>query len=559
MLRYLKISNMAIIDKVEVEFHDGFNALTGETGAGKSILIGALNLLLGARVSPDMLRTGEEEAAVEGLFELPHDVPLPIDLPEVPAKTDEVILARRVYASGRSRCFVNGTLVTQQTLQTLGKSLVSIFGQNEQQVLLNPDEHIEVLDRFGGLEELTRQTSAAYHDWTQSVRALEKARTRLEEVERQGRENNAAVEELAAANLKEGEEEELVQDREILKKAGQIREKAFEAYHGLYGKSGSIMERFSEVRKAVEYLASANPKLARIKDDLEDVLYRIEDLVREIRGVSDSAHSDPVRMEQIDERLALIRRLKRKYGLEVKGLIAQLEELGKEADEVFEIRAELRRLETAAAEWREAYLGRARNLSGERRKAAATLEAAMKKELAELAMPEASFIAVWEELGEENGTPVGLEKVEFFLGANPGESPRPLARVASGGELSRIMLALKALQADQRGLSTVIFDEVDAGIGGHTAVAVGERLARVSRRQQVLCVTHLHQIAALADHHLSVRKSVGRGRTRIEVTPLNREMRVEELTRMLGAAPGSESAREHVRRLMDLPGVEVPP
>ncbi len=557
MLRYLKISNLAIIDKVEVEFRDGFNALTGETGAGKSILIGALNLLLGARVTADIIRTGEAEAAVEAVFELPEGLALPADLEGVSIDADELILARRVYSSGRSRCFVNGSLVTLQTMQTLSKSLISIFGQNEQQVLLNPEEHVEVLDRFGGLEEVARRTSDAHHRWTESIRVLERARERLRDVERQTSENTASIEELTAASLKEGEEEELVAEREVLKKAVQIRDKAFEAYQGLYGKSGSIMERFSDVRKAVEYLASANPKLTRIRDDLQEILYRMEDLAREVRSVGETAHSNPMRLEQIEERLATIRRLKRKYGLDTKGLIAHLEEIGKEAGEVFEIRSAVKKLEAAAVENRDAYLGHARTLSGQRKKAAARLEASMKDELAELAMPAASFLVAMDDLREGQGKPGGLEKVELLLAANPGESPRPLARVASGGELSRVMLALKALHADQRGLSTVIFDEVDSGIGGHTAVAVGVRLARVSQRQQVLCVTHLHQIAALADHHLSVSKSVRGGRTRIEVTPLNREKRVDELTRMLGAAPGSESAREHVRRLMDLPRAEA--
>jgi DNA repair protein RecN (Recombination protein N) len=557
MLRYLTISNLAIIDKVEVEFRDGFNVLTGETGAGKSILIGALNLLLGSRATPDIVRTGEEEAAVQAVFEVPDGMALPVDLPEIGAATDELILARRVYSTGRSRCFVNGSVVTQQMMQAVGKSLISIFGQNEQQVLLNPEEHVEVLDRFGGLEHLARETSDAYDRWTESIKTLEKTRKGLEEAERRTVENAASIEELTTADLKEGEEEELVTEREVLKKAVQIRDRAFEAYQDLYGKSGSIMERFSDVRKAIEYLASANPKLTRMRDDLQEILYRMEDLAREVRSAGETAHSNPMRLEQIEERLASIRRLKRKYGLEIKGLIAHLEEIGNEAGDVFGLRSAVKKLEAVVGENRESYLHHARALSAARSMSAAKLEAAMKEELAELAMTQASFLVELDRLTEENGKPGGLEKVEFLLAANPGESARPLARVASGGELSRIMLALKALHADQRGVSTVIFDEVDAGIGGHTAVAVGERLARVSQQQQVLCVTHLHQIAALADHHLSVSKSVKSGRTRIEVTPLSREKRVDELARMLGAAPGSESAREHVRRLMDPAGAEV--
>jgi DNA repair protein RecN (Recombination protein N) len=558
MLRLLNISNLAIIDHVEIEFQDGFNVLTGETGAGKSILIGALNLLLGSRVTPDLIRTGEDEAQVEALFEVPHQSLLPRELSDALTGTGELILVRRLFRSGRSRCFINGNLATLAILDSAGRSLVSIFGQREHQVLMNPDEHVEILDRFGGLDERLQQTTRAFHSWKSSVREWEQAVTRLEELERVARENADAAEELTEASLKEGEEEELAVERDVLRKAAQIREKAFEAYQALYGRSGSIIESFADVKKAADYLASVNQKLVGMKDNLEEALYRIEDVALELRGVAEKSQGDPVRLEQIEERLALIKRLKRKFGTDLQGLLRHLENLNQGAGEVFEARSRLKKLEQEVTHNREAYLVAARSLSAARQDAAARLEVSMKGELNELAMPAAAFSVEFEHLGEEKGLASGLEKVEFFLSANPGETPRPLARVASGGELSRIMLAVKALQADDHRTATVIFDEVDAGIGGHTAFAVGSRLARVAARQQVLCVTHLHQIAAMADHHLSVRKSVRGGRTRIEVTPLDRETRVSELTRMLGASPGSESAREHVRRLMDLPAAEVP-
>ncbi|MEJ2716137.1 MAG: DNA repair protein RecN [Deltaproteobacteria bacterium] len=558
MLRLLKISNLAIIDRVEIEFQDGFNVLTGETGAGKSILIGALNLLLGSRFTPDLIRTGEDEANVEALFEVPEQSSLPHELSEVVTRTGELLLARKVFRSGRSRCFINGNLATLAMLDSAGGSLVSIFGQREHQVLINPDEHVEILDRFGGLDEALQQTSRTFHSWKDSVRTMEQAVSRLEELERVAKENADAAEELTAASLKEGEEEELASERDILRKAAQIRERAFEAYQALYGRSGSIIESFADVKKAADYLASINQKLVGMKENLEEALYRIEDVALELRGIAEKSQGDPVRLEQIEERLALIKRLKRKFGTDLQGLLLHLENLNQGAGEVFEARSRVKQSEQEVRQNREAYLAAAQSLSAARKDAAAKLEASMKRELNELAMPSAAFSVEFEYLGEEKGLSSGLEKVEFFLSANPGETPRPLARVASGGELSRIMLAVKALQADDRRTGTVIFDEVDAGIGGHTAFAVGSRLARVAARQQVLCVTHLHQIAAMADHHLSVRKSVRGGRTRIEVTPLDRETRVSELTRMLGASPGSESAREHVRRLMDLPAAEVP-
>lgn len=555
MLRYLKISNLAIIDRVEVEFGEGFNALTGETGAGKSILIGALNLLLGARSTADAIRTGEEEAQVEALFEVSEPLSIPEDFQDH-AATGEIVFSRKISRSGRSRCSINGALASLNMLQTVGPALVSIFGQHEHQVLLDPDEHIEILDRHGGLEDRVKLVADAYSAWKKTERELASALNRVQELERQSRENSHTVEELGKALLKEGEEDELAQERETSKRAVQIRERAFEAYQTLYSKSGSIISSLSEVRKAVDFLVSVNPKLSGIKENLEESVYRIEDVALELRDLGQNFNCDPARLEQIEERLALIRRLKRKYGKDVPGLIELHDSLSKEAGNLMDAEGSINKLRSAASKNRETYFQVSRALSEARREAAERLEHAMKEELSELAMPQAAFSVSFEELDPEKASPKGMERLEFFLAANPGEAARPLARVASGGELSRVMLALKALQTDARGASTVIFDEVDAGIGGNTAFAVGSRLARVARKQQVLCVTHLHQIAAMADYHFSVRKFVTEGRTQIQVLPLASEDRVVELTRMLGATHDPDSVKEHVKRLMELPVAE---
>jgi len=549
---------LAIIDQVDVEFHDGFNVLTGETGAGKSILIGALNLLLGARSSADIIRTGEEEAQVEGLFEIPEEIVLPGDVDHDLRSTGELIITRRVLRSGRSRCSINGSLASLGMLQAVGQSLVSIFGQHEHHVLLDPAEHADMLDRFGCLDELKKATAAGFSAMKSAEEDLLRARKQAEEHEHQAQENSETVNELTAASLKSGEEEGLVAERDLLKKAVQIREKAFEAYHALYSRSGSLIAELSDVKKAVDYIASANPKFSGMSDGLDEAVYRLEDVALELRDVTETLHSDPARLEKIEERLGLIRRLKKKYGRDLGGLIDYLETLDQEAGGFAEAASEVKKLAAKSERARESYREAARELSAARRTAAKNLDVAMKAELKELAMPDARFTVTFTALEDGKGTADGLERTEFYLASNPGEDSRPLARVASGGELSRIMLALKALQVDNRGAGTVIFDEVDTGIGGHTASAVGTRLARVAARQQVLCVTHLHQIAALAHHHLCVRKSVKQGRTRIEVTPLDHDRRVEELTRMLGASPDSESVKEHVRRLMDsCPAAEV--
>ncbi|MEW6140765.1 MAG: DNA repair protein RecN [Thermodesulfobacteriota bacterium] len=555
MLRYLKISHLAIIDRVEVEFREGFNVLTGETGAGKSILIGALNLLLGAKAGADMIRTGEEEAEIEALFEIPDSVSLP---GEVQVDVGgELILSRKILRSGRSRCSINGSLATLGMLQAVGRSIVSIFGQHEHQTLLDATAHLGILDRFGGLDDLRSEVSRAFAAWGASARSLDRAVASLQQLEHAGRENAAAALELTAAALKPGEEEQLLEERNRLKNAVQVREKAFEAYHSLYGRSGSLLESFGDVRKALEYLASTDEKLVHLRETLEDALYRIEDVALEVRDIAERAQSNPARLEQIEDRLTLIRRLKKKYGLDVPGLVDYLAAISEEEGNVLEARNLVKRLHAELDRNRSVYLDAARKLSTERRKAAVRLEGAMKKELSDLAMEQAELRVVFHDLGEGSFTADGMETAELYLAANPGEVARPLARIASGGELSRIMLSVKALQADSESACTVVFDEVDAGIGGRTAQAVGARLARVAERQQVLCITHLHQIAALADNHVSVTKHVENGRTRIRVTTLGREARVEELSRMLGASADSDAVREHVTRLMEQGLAEV--
>ncbi len=554
MLRYLKIANLAIIDNVEIEFGDGFNVLTGETGAGKSILIGALNLLLGSRGSAELIRTGEEEAHVEGLFEISR-ASLPDNLQEA-IGSGEFVLSRKIARSGRSRCWINGNLASVAMLQSIGSSLVSIFGQHDHRVLLDPDEHIDILDRYGALEKQVEEVADLHSRWKKAEKDVDAALGRLEELKRESRENADSVKELSQAGLKNGEEEELTQERDTLKKAVQIREKAFEAYQVLYGKSGSILENLSDVKRATDYLASTSQKFEALRENLQDAVYRLDDVALELRDIAKNFSADPARLEAIEERLVALRRLKRKYGRDIPGLIALLESLSQEEGNLLDAQDLVNKTRAAATQFHEDYLKAGKNLSTSRKEAASQLEKAMGQELSELAMPEAVFSVEFQPLERDRSSQKGLESVEFFLASNPGEAARPLARIASGGELSRIMLALKALQADGQGASTVIFDEVDAGIGGNTAFAVGSRLARVARRQQVLCVTHLHQIAALANRHFAVQKHVSEGRTQIDVKNLDSETIPVELARMLGAGYDPESVKEHIKKLMEFRSME---
>ncbi len=550
MLVSLRVSNLAIIERIEVDFHEGFNVLTGETGAGKSILIGALSLLLGTRASADLIRTGEKDASVEALFEMAPDMRLPLDIETEPVER-EVLISRTISRTGRSKCAINGRSATQSMLGRLGHALVSIFGQHEQRALLDKDEHLDMLDTFAGLNERRGGLAKTFQLWKDAKREAAAARRRLEESLARAEENKAACEELTVAALKPSEDEDLAQEREVLKRAVHIREKAFEAHQLLYSKSGSLIGGLTEVKKLLEWLANANPKLDGLRSEFEEALYRIEDSALELRDVAENFRADPQRLEAMEDRLTLIKKLKNKYKRDIPGLLDYCEELRAQEDGFFFSEKGLKALESKEAEFAAAYVREAHALSQERKREAKSFEAAMKTELRELAMPEASLTVEFTALDAERGRTSGLDQVEFLLASNAGEEPRPLAKIASGGELSRIMLAIKALLVDDNPGVTVIFDEVDAGIGGHTASAVGSRLARVALKQQVLCITHLHQVAALADHHVAVRKSVKKGRTRLEAVELTFDDRIDELTRMLGAGPDAKAAKDHVRDLMN--------
>ncbi len=550
MLRYLKISNFAIIDNVEIEFRDGFNALTGETGAGKSILIGALSILLGAKTSADVVRTGADEAKVEGLFEAHFGSDNLDNLATNLSEESEIIITRKINSSGRSRCSINGELTPLSSLQKLAPHLVNIFGQHESHVLLNPDEHTDILDRCQGLSSSVKMVIECFKKFKESQSEYIKLEKSFLETQRRCQDDVETIEELTAAQLKPSEEDDLISERDLQKKAVQIRERSYESYHLLYGKSGSVLEALSDIKKTIEFLTSTNPKLQELKNNFDEAIYRLEDVAHELRNISENFRSDPIRLDWIEDRLSAIRKLKKKYSTDVPGLLNMLDELSKDAGDIFDLERELKKKKNELDSNLNSYMTEAQNLSKLREEAAKRLEKSMNSELKALSMSEAKFQVVFHDFNSEQMSPSGLERVEFYLQSNPGETAKPLSKIASGGELSRLMLALKTLEIEQNNYSTLIFDEVDAGIGGHTAVAVAQRLAKIARNQQTICITHLHQIAAQADHHLAVRKSVKDGRTFLEVRELTREGRVDELTRMLGASPDTKPAREHVERMI---------
>ncbi|HEV7498731.1 MAG TPA: DNA repair protein RecN, partial [Vicinamibacteria bacterium] len=553
MLKLLKIKNIALIDEVELDLGPGLTLLTGETGAGKSILIDALGLLLGARASADLIRTGEEVAVVEAILDSP-DVRRALERHGLPADDDEIVLRREVHASGKGRATVNGALVPISVLRELAPFVANIHGQHEPQGLLDPQTHLDLVDHHAHLDAESAAMAEPYRRLREVEAALESLRRDRREDERRREMLDYQAVEIDRAGLQTGEEEALRQEKKLQANAGRLAELSSEAHAALYEDEEAVLARLGLVYRKIEELSRIDPRFTPYVEGRAAVRAQLDDLALFLRDYRESLQVSPGRLDEIETRLALIERLKRKYGASVEDVLAFGEKC----------RAELREMgspeerERALGQEREAlagrYLAAATALSRKRRTAARDLEKKVQGELALLAMertrfqvsftpdtptPSAEDTAGWNERG--------LETAEFLLSPNPGEDLRPLARIASGGELSRILLALKSVASlDARG-KTLVFDEVDAGIGGRVAEVVGRKLRDIAQRHQVLCVTHLPQIASMADRHLVVRKQIERGRTTTHVALLDPAARVEEVARMLGGETVTDAARRHAR------------
>src|SRR5580700_7577426 len=548
MLLELNIRNFAIIEEAHLEFGAGLNVLSGETGAGKTIILSALGLLLGSRASPDMIRTGEKEAVVEGLFELEGEAAMP----ELAARKRDgerrELIVRRVIADGggRSRVTIDGELATVQSLGKIGASLVQVYGQHEQHSLLRAESHRVILDRYANLDEVL----AAYRE--RYARA-EEIRSRLHELNRRERERADLLElarfralELERASLVPGEDEDLARQRTVLANAGKLAVAALEAEQALYGADGAATDTVARAEARLSEAATLDPKLGDALEMIKSARANLEEAARTLGAYASKIEADPTRLEEIDNRLQEVTRLKRKYGGSID---AALEGIGESKAQV----------EAAMASALDELAAHANKLSSIRKRAAAELGRKMETELKSLGMRSPGFEPRLATLGDDEAGfvhggialgPFGIDTIEFHLSPNVGQPAMPLLRIASGGELSRVMLALKRLEAQRRGVATMIFDEVDAGIGGAVAQVVGRKLKQLSRFHQILCVTHLAQIAAFADRHLTVEKEERRGSTRSRVAVLEPGDRTEEIARMLGGEV-SDKFRRAARELLD--------
>ena len=555
MLKLLRVNNIALIRELEVELGPGLTLLTGETGAGKSILIDALSLLLGDRASPELIRSGEERASVEAVFDVASAGAL-LEERGLPTDGDEVVIRRELQASGKGRATVNGALVPVSLLRDLAPSLAVIHGQHEPQGLLDPATHLDLLDHFAAADD-GRPVGEFYRDLRAAEAALERLRGDRREAERRREMLEFQANEIERAALAVGEEEALRVEKARQANAGRLSTLSGEAYALLYDDEAAALSRLTQVFRRLEDLAGIDPSFRPFLDARREVLAPLEDLALRLRDYHEQLEVSPGRLDEIEGRLAVLERLKKKYGATIEEVLAFGERCRRELDALASPEEQERTLEARRDRLAAAYLERARELSKKRKAAARELRKRVQAELAQLAMEKTRFeVAFTPPEAEAAADPAlwterGLERAEFLLSPNPGEELRPLARIASGGELSRIMLGLKSVvRADVPGLS-LVFDEVDAGIGGRVAEVVGRKLKAVAARQQVLCVTHLPQIAALADHHLAVRKRVEQGRTLTVVEALTGEARAEEIARMLGGETITATARQHAREMLE--------
>jgi len=549
MLLELTLRNFAIIDELTVNFGEGLNILTGETGAGKSIIVDAINLILGEKASTDLIKSDKEEALIEALFGISKKRELKDKLISsgLESKGDEVVIKRVIPRAGRSRVYINGSIATFNLLEQIVEGLVDIFSQQEHQTLLKEERHLEVLDEFGGLGSLTGRVSELYKGTTKLKREIEELeRDQKNKIEREDF-LRFQCKEIDSVRLEPGEDERLEEERKKLANAERLFSVANEAYGILYEGEKAVTDVLKRIRNQINEVAKIDASLVDVAKSIEKGTIEIQDAAFTLRGYASNISFDPQRLSSIEIRLEEIKKLKRKYG---GSIIEILEKRKSLEDELGRISGGGERIEALKkdVEFVESELNNcARELSEKRRQAAGRLMLSVSKELGEVGIKGGKLLVEFE---KKPISELGFERVSFLFSANPDEKPKPLTRVVSGGELSRIMLVLKEILARVEGGSILIFDEADSGIGGAVAETVGRKIKNLSKRYQVICITHLPQVAKFADTHFRVTKMFRGNKTRVQIKALNYDERVEELGRMLGGIKVTEKTIEAAREML---------
>lgn len=567
MLSELSIKNFAIIESLTLSFEKGLTVLTGETGAGKSIIIDAISLLVGGRGSSEFVRAGEKRAELEGLFFLEeenHPCILKCRELGIDAGDGMVVLRRDISANGKSICRINGKLVTLGILREIGSTLVDIHGQHDHQELMDEQKHLHLLDEYGGEE--VKKAKDAYLVLYQKYVELTKRLKALSENEQQMAQRldllKFQLKEIESADLKAGEDVNLQEERQQLTNFEKIYEALKNCYEALQGEQRGL-DFLGLAMSHLEEAAEMNDKLKPLSDTLSNSFYMIEDLIFQLRNELENMEFDPERLNMIEERLNVIHRLKRKYGQSVEEILKYAVEIEEEIDAIENRESHVQTIRKEIESVVKDLLVEAKNLSALRKKYAKKLVAQVTAELKQLYMDKTIFEVQFSSkegsrLSFINGTNVhfdsnGIDMVEFYLSTNPGEPLKPLAKIVSGGELSRIMLALKAIFSKHQGITSIIFDEVDTGVSGRVAQAIGKKIYQVSVGSQVLCITHLPQVAAMADTHLLISKKVTKqGRTKTIVHPLSDEEKINEISRMIAGDEVTELSKQHAKEVLEL-------
>jgi DNA repair protein RecN (Recombination protein N) len=564
LLKELCIKNFALIDKLSICFDPYLNILTGETGAGKTILINALNLVLGGRASADCIRSGEDSAEVEAAFTLDkgHPVYSHLESAGYSCLPDEDLIVRRIIfrSEKANRCYLNGHMVPLSLLITIGAWLIDIHGQHEHQILLNPIRHLEILDRFGGLEKEVNQTALAFQGYQEARKKGDDLIKSREESKRDRELLAFQRDEIDSVNLSPGEEDELLKNRNLLAHAAKVRELTNSMVSDLYQADRSVSEILGDTAAKLHRLSSLDLYFKSMEENMNSIVIQIEDIAHQLTEYESKQDFSPEHLEQIEERLDLINRLKKKYQLTFEGILQFRKEIENRWQLIEDYEGQI---STAFNEMNERWINLSRQasqLSAKRRCVAIRIEKEVAAQLNDLEMDQARFLAAFsdtpviEKGPPKNMTPRGWDEVEFLFSANIGEEPRQLARIASGGEISRIMLAFKSCLAEADQVLTLVFDEIDTGIGGKAAAIVGLKIKQLATKRQIICITHLPQIASQATSHFLVSKKIEKERTLTVVDRLSRTEQIKELAKMIAGDSQSEIAIQHATEILERSG-----
>lgn len=553
MLQELSIKDFAIIDEIQISFQPKMTVLTGETGAGKSIIIDALGLLAGGRGSTEFIRKGEKKAVIQGLFTLPREANTYNILEEygIDSEDGQIILQRDLYRGGRNICRINGMMVNLATLRKVGETLIDIHGQNEHQELMKPENHIDLLDEY---DKKTSQLRNQYQVVYQNYRKLKLSMEKKEADEKAWVQRldmlNFQVKEIEEAGLKINEEDELVEEKNKLDNFQAIHDALELSYQILSGEKIDVVGNLGNAMNELSDVSDLSENLQEINTKISDAFYSLEDAARDISDELDSMEWNGERLNEIEERLELIHQLKRKYGDTIEDILHYHSRIEKELREMENAEQNSEKQERQLSEALEKVKELAIKLSKQRKKSAKKLEKMIHEQLSALYMDKAVFEVKC--LNNSKLYSKGIDKVEFYIQTNPGEEMGPLAKIASGGEFSRIMLALKTIFSQKMGVTSIIFDEVDTGVSGRVAQAIAEKISQISNNSQVLCITHLPQVAAIADNHYYISKSVNDGRTETSLKELDEKQKIREIARMLSGSEITELTLKHAEELIKM-------